>query len=64
VLSRVVREQYCQCSPTTKLEKRLVIVVLILALAVVLLVIAISLLADREGTRDVKDIMKSLLNTF
>lgn len=64
VLSRVVREQYCQCSPTTKLEKRLVIVVVILAVVIVLLLTAMSVLADRERTRNVKDIMKSLLPTF
>jgi uncharacterized membrane protein (DUF106 family) len=64
VLGRVVREQYCQCSPTTKLEKRLVIVVVILALVTVLLLIAMSVLADRERSRNVTDIMKSLLPKF
>jgi hypothetical protein len=64
VLSRVVREQYCQCSPTTKLEKRLVIAVVILALVTVLLLVAMSVLADRERTRNVTDIMKSLLPNF
>jgi hypothetical protein len=64
VLSRVVREQYCQCSPSTKLEKRLAIVVAILVLVVVLLVVAISVLADRETTRNVRGVIKSLLPTF
>jgi hypothetical protein len=64
VLCRVVREQYCQCSPTTRLEKRLAIAVAILLVVVVLLVVATSVLAHREGTRNVTDIMKSLLPTF
>jgi hypothetical protein len=64
VLSRVVREQYCQCSPTTRLEKSLAIVVAILALVTVLLLIAMSVLADRERTRNVTDVMKVLLPKF
>jgi uncharacterized membrane protein (DUF106 family) len=64
VLSRVVREQYCQCSPTTKLEKRLIIVVVILAVVTLLLLIAMSVLADRERTRNVTDVMKVLVPKF
>jgi hypothetical protein len=50
VLSRVVREQYCMCTPTTKLEKILVITVVTLAVIIILLLAAIIvLLATRDG---------------
>jgi hypothetical protein len=60
VLGRVVREQYCLCTPTTRLEKILVIVVVILALIIVLLIIAISVLGDRERGRNVKEVVQAL----
>jgi hypothetical protein len=60
VLSRVVREQYCLCKPTTRLEKRLIIVVVTLSVIIVLLIIAISILADRERARNFKELVKAL----
>jgi cell division protein FtsL len=48
VWSRVVREQYCLCSPKTRLEKVLIIVVVTLVLIIILLVVAVGVLAGTK----------------
>jgi hypothetical protein len=67
VLSRVVREQYCMCTPTTKLEKRLVITVATLAVVItLLLVVIIVLLATTRDGEDpgLKKIVRALTPNF
>jgi len=44
VLSRVEREQYCMCTPTTQLEKRLYITVVALAVVIIVLVVIVIVL--------------------
>lgn len=44
----VVREQYCVCNPTTRLEKRLVITVVTLAVVIILLIVVVIVLVTRD----------------
>ncbi|XP_069699684.1 uncharacterized protein [Periplaneta americana] len=56
----VVREQYCMCTPTTRLEKRLTMAVVVLIVVVVILLVGISILADRLTDGDLKNVVKTL----
>lgn len=65
VLSRVVREQYCVCTPTTRLEKRLVITVVMLVVLVILLLVTIIVLAMRdEDGRNLQRVVAALTPKF
>lgn len=56
----VVREQYCLCTPTTRLEKRLVITVLTLVVVIILLLVLIIVLATRD--EEVKKLARSFIS--
>jgi hypothetical protein len=62
VFCRVVREQYCLCSPSTKLEKRLIIVVVTLVVIILVLTIFISILAEKDKGHNLKEALRALFS--
>lgn len=64
VLSRVVREQYCMCAPTTQLEKRLVITVVTLVVVIIVLIVIVIVLACVKDEQKMQRIVEALTPTF
>lgn len=60
----VVREQYCMCTPKTRLEKRLVITVMTLTVLIISLLVIIIILATSDMDNKVPSLLKALTPKF
>lgn len=61
----VVREQYCMCTPKTRLEKRLFITLVTLLVVIISLLVIIIILATRDmDDKEVKKLVKALTSKF